>query len=359
VLAGPSLVVWNLVRSEMGAPAAELRRPSAPSAARDAAVFLAGYSAPGYVVWMERLLALWANPTVRSAASVFVAAALLIAAIRLVRGALQRRIQDTDLRYRANKLVGFVGYLLVVVLVFVELSGRFSGVTVALGAASAGIAFALQEVIVSGAGWLALALGGYYKVGDRVQLGGIKGDVIDIGLIRTTVMEIGGWVNGDLYSGRIVRIANSFVFKEPVFNYSGDFPFVWDEVTVPIKYGSDYDEARKILQTVAEEIVGEEVGPAKQRWSELVRAYRIEDARVEPLVTLIANDNWVELTLRYVVGYQARRITKDRLFSRILREIEGSGGRVGLASMTVQLVEMPSVRVSLEGRIGARPNTPE
>jgi small-conductance mechanosensitive channel len=106
--------------------------------------------------------------------------------------------------------------------------GRLGGLTVTLGVAGAGIAFALQEVIASFAGWFAIALSGFFRTGDRVQLGGIRGDVIDIGVLRTTLMELGEWVSGDLYSGRVVRIANSFVFKEPVFNYSADFPFLWD-----------------------------------------------------------------------------------------------------------------------------------
>ena len=80
-----------------------------------------------------------------------------------------------------------------------------------------------------------ILFGGFYKTGDRVQLGGIKGDVMDIGVLRTTVMEIGQWVDGDLYNGRIVLVANSFVFKEPVFNYSGDFPFLWDGIKIPIQ----------------------------------------------------------------------------------------------------------------------------
>jgi small-conductance mechanosensitive channel len=104
---------------------------------------------------------------------------------------------------------------------------------VAIGVAGAGIAFALQEVIGSVAGWIAISFGGFYRPGDRVQVGGIKGDVIDIGILRTTLMELGEWVNSDLYSGRIVRVANSFVFKQPVFNYSGDFPFLWDELRLP------------------------------------------------------------------------------------------------------------------------------
>ncbi|MBP2284691.1 small-conductance mechanosensitive channel [Flavobacterium sp. CG_23.5] len=104
-----------------------------------------------------------------------------------------------------------------------------------MGVAGAGIAFALQEVIASFVGWLAILFGNFYNTGDRVQLGGIKGDVMDIGVFRTTIMAIGQWVDGNLYTGRIVLIANSFVFKEPVFNYSGDFPFLWDEIKLPIQ----------------------------------------------------------------------------------------------------------------------------
>ena len=89
------------------------------------------------------------------------------------------------------------------------------------------------------------------------MLGGIKGDVIDVRVLRTTIMEIGGWVDGDLYDGRMVRIANSFVFKEPVYNYSSDFPFLWDEIKVPIQYGSDYALAREILCDAAIEVVGD------------------------------------------------------------------------------------------------------
>ena len=126
-------------------------------------------------------------------------------------------------------------------------SDKLGGLTVAFGVAGAGIAFALQEVIASFAGWLAIMFGSFYKTGDRVQLGGIKGDVMDIGVLRTTIMEVGQWVDGDLYNGRIVLVANSFVFKEPVYNYSGDFPFLWDEIKIPIQYGSNYEKTNEIL----------------------------------------------------------------------------------------------------------------
>jgi small-conductance mechanosensitive channel len=205
----------------------------------------------------------------------------------------------------------------------------------------------LQEVIASVAGWIALSFGQFYTVGDRVQLGGIKGDVIDIGVLRTTLMEIGEWVNGDQYNGRIVRVANSFVFKESVYNYSADFPFVWDEITVPVKYGSDHILARKIIKEAANETVSEYTVFAQQTWQKMLRKYAFEEASVEPMVMLIANDNWMEFTLRYVVDFKKRRGTKDLLFTRILDGVAASNGRVSMASATFQLVEAPTLDVRL------------
>ncbi len=216
-----------------------------------------------------------------------------------------------------------------------------------LGVAGAGVAFALQEVIASFAGWLAIMFGGFYKPGDRVQLGGIKGDVMDIGVLRTTIMETGQWVDGDLYNGRIVLIANSFVFKEPVFNYSGDFPFLWDEIKLPIKFGSDYAKTKELLTRVGMEIAGELPTLSKEKWNRLQNNFRLEDAQTEPMVSLIANDNWVEFTLRYVVDYKKRRATKTELFTKILSEIDNSGGEIGMASATFHLVEAPEIKVKM------------
>jgi small-conductance mechanosensitive channel len=303
---------------------------------------------------VKSVSALLSTSLTHSLVTIGVAMLLTWVAVRLLRRLVRNKVSDGELRYRASKLAGLLGYVVIVIVIIAEVGGRLSGFTVAVGAAGAGVAFALQEVIASFAGWLAVALGGFYKVGDRVQLGGIKGDVIDIGFIRTTIMETGSWVNGDLYNGRIVRVTNSFVFKEPVFNYSGDFPFVWDEIVVPVKYGSDYELARAMLTDIAREVVGEYTESARARWEQLVRAYRIENARIEPSATLIANDNWVELTLRYVVDHRARRTTKDALFTRILSAIEGSDGKVAMASMTVHIVEAPELRVALSERSKAR-----
>lgn len=297
---------------------------------------------------MQQFIEGWLfDPTVGKLVSASVAILVVMALVRLGKGVLNRYVQEPGNLYRARKMVTFLGYFTGLLAISLIFSASLGKMAVAFGVAGAGIAFALQEVIASLAGWVAISFGNFYNTGDRVQLGGIKGDVIDIGMLRTTMMEIGQWVNSDLYNGRIVKIANSFVFKEPVFNYSGDFPFLWDEVTVPVKYGCDYRLSRDIFQRILAEVTGEYSQQAKASWTELIHLYRVDPAELDPRVFLVANDNWMEFTLRYVVDYKKRRFTKDRLFTRILEEVDQTNGRVALASATFHLVETPEIKVQL------------
>lgn len=298
---------------------------------------------------MEEQINQWLfNPVVGKIASIFIGIAFIWIIVKVVQKNLFSKIKDNDNRYRAKKFGSFIGYFLTILLVTIVFSDKLGGLTVAFGVAGAGIAFALQEVIASFAGWLAIMFGGFYKSGDRVQLGGIKGDVMDIGVLRTTIMETGQWVDGDLYNGRIVLIANSFVFKEPVFNYSGDFPFLWDEIKIPIQYGSNYDKTKEILEKVGIEIAGDLTRQSREKWNDLQTKYRLEDAQTEPMVSLVANDNWVEYTLRYVVSYKKRRATKTALFTNILKQIEATNGEIKFASATFHLVEAPEIKVKMQ-----------
>lgn len=297
---------------------------------------------------MQGFLERWLfDPTVGKIIVSIIGVLIVAVIVRFLHRSLARRIIHHDTRYRVRKLITFVGYLTGILFITIVFSDQLGHLTVAFGVAGAGVAFALQEVIASIAGWVAISLGHFYQVGDRVQVGEIMGDVIDIAVLRTTLMECGQWVSSDLYNGRIVRIANSFAFKEPIFNYSAHFPFLWDEIAVPIKYGSDHRLAREILQHVADEVVGDYAAHARAAWKGVVESYMIEDERVEPIVTVIANDNWMEFIVRYVVDYKRRRITKDQIFTRILEELDKTGGRVAIASTTIQIVETPAFDVRL------------
>ena len=286
-----------------------------------------------------------ANPTILKLIEVLIGVLIIWLIFHLLRNLLAKNIKDSDVRYRTRKALYLISYIFMLIFAASSFSNSLGKLTVFFGVIGAGIAFALQEVIASVAGWIAISLGQFYKPGNRVQLGGIMGDVIDIGFLRTTLMECGDWVKADLYNGRIVKITNSFVFKEPVFNYSADFPFLWDEINIPIKYGSDRQLAVKIMSQVVNEIFGDYIPQAKVEWQKMVRKYLIEDARIEPIITLVANDNWMEYKIRYVVDYKYRRGKKSELFNRILDEIDKTSGQVVLASATFELVGTPPLDV--------------
>lgn len=247
--------------------------------------------------------------------------AVIILMIHLIKGHLINRMSDKHHRFMARKIVGGIGYWILLLWVMFTLTSNQSNVAVAFGVVGAGIAFALQEVIASFAGWLVIMFWDFYKAWDRVQLWGIKGDIVEIGVLRTTLMEIGEWVNGDQYNGRLVRVANSFVFKEPVYNYSSDAPFLRDELTIVVKYWSDYNELKTLLSQIAKKTTGEYITKYKSAWEQMVNAYIIDESNIEPHILTQMMPYWVECTLRYIAPYNERRITKDKLYTHILDEI--------------------------------------
>ena len=137
---------------------------------------------------MEDVIKKWLfDPTVGKLIVAAIGLLIVFVVVRSLQRGIGHYIQDTDTRYRARKFVTILGYVVGILVVTLVYSKRLAGFTVAFGVAGAGIAFALQEVIASLAGWVALSFGNFYHPGDRVQLGGIKGDVIDIGILRTTL----------------------------------------------------------------------------------------------------------------------------------------------------------------------------
>ena len=263
----------------------------------------------------------------------------------ILRKSINKKVTDNATRYRVKKIISLVSYALIILLTIISFTGKVQYFTVSIGLISAGIAFALQEVILSTAGWFAIFSTNIYKPGDRIEINGVKGDVIDIGVTKTTLMEIGEWVNSDNYSGRIVQISNAFIFKGSVHNYSSDFPFVWDEINLPIKYDSDISLAKEIILTEAENSLTTYAEFAKKHWQHMVQKYMIEDAIITPTLTLKLTDNWIEFNLRYIVDYKKRRLTKNNLFSNIYNKINSTKGKISLASATFEVVGIPDLNI--------------
>jgi small-conductance mechanosensitive channel len=247
---------------------------------------------------------------------------------------LPRRFGKADSRYKVRKFVVFSGYLSILLFLTILFEDRLGRLSFTLGVAGAGVAIALQDVLASIAGAFSIGFSKLYAVGDRVQIGDTRGDVIDIGLLRTTLMETRNWVRRDLYNGRIVRIPNSTVLKGSVFNYSQGFQFIWDEIKVLFTATSDCLLAKEVLLRVAREAVGEYFVEAQASWK--VVSDNIESANppLEPTVSLAVDAGSLEFSVSYVVDYTKRTTMQDRLFTKIVQAVAKSNGRLEWATST-------------------------
>lgn len=247
-----------------------------------------------------------------------------------------RRADDVYARYYARKLTRYVVGIVVLIALAVVWRAFAGRVGVVLGLATAGIAFAMQEVIGALAGWFNIISGRIFRVGDRIQMGGVRGDVIDVSLLRTKVMEIGSPegvdtpVKGRQYTGRIVAISNKATFTEPVYNYSAAFEFIWEELTLPIAHGDDWERAESILTAEAERVSASE--GAQEAIRHMARRYPVPRAEVEPRVFTRATDDYIELSARFVVPVRSARSAKDDLTRRVLARLEQEG--ISVASTT-------------------------
>ncbi|MFD1550791.1 mechanosensitive ion channel family protein [Putridiphycobacter roseus] len=271
----------------------------------------------------------------------FLLAALLVfIVLYFLKRTITRKVEDSNKKYKIKKVANYLSYLFLIVLALFVYRDKLGNVGIAVGLAGAGIAFSLSEVITSFAGWISILFTNQVKVGNRVKIGDLKGDIIDIQILKTTIMEVGDWVKGDLYNGRITHLSNSFIFKLPIQNYSADYPFLWDEIEIPLRTQSDFVLAKKVFTAVTEEICGTYAQDSKEVWHEMQNKFRIENAQVEPMVTMTFDENCITFTIRYVVDYTKRRSTRDLLFTRLLEEINKQEGLLMIATNTMEVTNV-------------------
>jgi len=272
----------------------------------------------------------------------FVALVLMLALNGAVGRLLQRRFHDSSrmhtLRMVLRNGILFVGSALIL---FIWIG--FGNFAVFFGILGAGIAFASQEVIGSVAGYLNIVTGNLYHIGDRVRIGDVVGDVMDVTLLRTTLMEIGEWVKADQYTGRIVSVANRTVFAAPVFNYTQHFRFLWDEITIPITYDSNWRLADELMLEHGREYSSALLAEAEAELRPMKEHYSLGETVVEPTLYVVMTDNWIEMTLRYVVEARKRRVVKAELHRELLEHFEAEE-QITVASATFEIVGFPPLR---------------
>jgi small-conductance mechanosensitive channel len=286
-------------------------------------------------------------------------------------GALARRVLRGD-RYVAVRFwwrqsirIG-TGILTVLLLLSIWLDDP-ARLTTAVGLVTAGVAVALQRVIISFAAYFIILRGRVFTVGDRIVMGGVRGDVVSVRFIRTTIMEMGEpppvqpdkpsiWVEARQYTGRIVTVTNDKIFDEPVYNYTREFPFIWEEMRVPVPYTADRARAERILLDAVDRHTTRLQELGADALAELQRRYFVEAAELEPRVYWQLTDNWLQMAVRFVTRERGVRGLKDRITREVLAGLDQAG--IQVASTSLEITGLPPLRIDTDGRATAASTHP-
>lgn len=245
-------------------------------------------------------------------------------------------VSNARARYTMKKTLRIIFYVASAVLLLRVWVVNPEALLVAYGLIAAGVAVSLADFFKNFAGGFILFMSGIYSVGERIEIAGKQGDVIDIGVLYTKIIEIGGWVHGDQTTGRVISIPNGHILTNPIHNYTQDHPYLWDEIVLPITHESDLEKAREILLQGALQETGKYIDLAKKSLENLTMDYYLSSRSTAPKVYVAITDNWTELQLRYVVSAWDRRQVRSQIFRYISAEVQ-KYDVVTIASQTLRV----------------------
>ena len=237
-------------------------------------------------------------------------------AMRLIR----REVKDRKSIFMWGKTIS---YLRVIVLLFIL--GKiwltnFEYLTTYFGLLSAGIAIALKDIISNFAGWVFILWRRPFEIGDRIEIDGQRGDVIDIRIFQFTMIEIGNWVDADQSTGRMIHIPNGYVYTKPMANYTQGFDFIWNEIAVMITFESKWEKAKKIIEDIGKEHALGDEEIAKKKIKKASKKFMINYKNLTPIVYTSVKESGVVLTLRYLCNPRVRRGTENEIWENILKQ---------------------------------------
>lgn len=274
---------------------------------------------------------------------------------RLVLRLADPRLEDNRTRYQWAKWSAYTTFLLsLLFLGWIWLEGTgFRQIGTFLGLVTAGLALALRDLVANLAGWLFIIWRNPFDLGDRIQIAGHAGDVVDLRIFQFTLLEIGNWVDSDQSTGRIIHVPNSALFREPLANYTADFEYLWNEVPILITFESDWRKAKEILERIAADEAGDQSEEAERSMRRASRKLLIFYNKLTPTVYLTVKDSGVLLTVRYLCKPRARRGTSQAIWEAILDAFHAEAD-IDLAYPTRRVFYNP-----LEGKEDARAPLPD
>lgn len=229
------------------------------------------------------------------------------------------KVDDFKRRHQARRITYYIGLFIIMIFMLLIWLERPSTLTTYLGFLSAGLALALHQVLLNIAGWILILLRRPFGLGDRIEWDKVQGDVIDIRVFYTTLLEVGNWVEADQSTGRLVHIPNSTIFNAPLYNYTRGFGCVWNEIKFLVSFESNWRKAKEIILEIGYEQSEDEIeGKARKRIYEMSKNYMIKYGKFTPITYVDIKESGVQITLRYLTFVRKRRMSENDISESIL-----------------------------------------
>ena len=268
---------------------------------------------------LNTILTLIKDPVFQTRAIVSI---LLILAVWLARSLLLKvvysRNENASSRYQWQKFTSYASVIVIFLALGIMWLSDFKNIATFLGLVSAGLAIALQEPIKGLVGWLFIIIRQPFKLGDRIQVGSLTGDVVDQRLFHFSLIEVGNWVQADQSTGRVIHIPNGKIFTENLINYSGGFNFIWNEIRVMVTFESDWKKAKKLLEEVALRHGTNLDEKAREQIKEASRKLLVHYPHLQPTIYTSVEESGVLLTIRYICEPRQRRNSEHDIWEDIL-----------------------------------------
>lgn len=212
------------------------------------------------------------------------------------------------------KLITYAAWILILSVIIFSVIGETRDIVLYIGLIGAALTFVMQQPLLNIVGWALISYRRVYRIGDRVSVGGTKGYVLDVTTMYTELREFGDWMRGDTFTGRIVTVPNSLVLSSPIFNYTKDFPFIWDEIVNLVTYESDIEVAKKYMLESTKQVVGSLMEQNYERYKRKIEIRDLHQLLLrEPEIRMELADSGVNVYVLYFCPVEQRRRIKSEI----------------------------------------------
>jgi len=254
---------------------------------------------------------------IKSLQSLVIVITLLVLQAIFRRG-INKFMTNHDVKHRWKKISRYVTLILSAIFIAPLWLKEAQSFATFFGLFTAGIAISLKDSLSNIAAWFYIFFYKPFKHGDRIEIKGMSGDIIDIDMFQITMLEIGNWVDSDQSTGRIIHMPTSFVFSESLFNYTKGFNWIWNEMSLMVTFESNWEKCKGILDQIINEYEDTSKDKLIKAMKKAKRDFLVSYDNIEPIVYLSVKESGVHFTIRYFCEPKQRRVSENELWQRIL-----------------------------------------